>query len=119
MPRANENIIAKFMAQIDTGVSSLMSTNDPADATSPAMVNVKGSPAAMSAPKARTRIAMVIGHDNISDFSIEARLASLKSDQDTDDPVAFTLTDSVERPCSSALSAVATLTIPLGSSPAP
>src|SRR4249919_3130874 len=114
MPRANENIIAKFMAQIDTGLSSLMSTSDPADATSPAMVNVNGRPAATRAPNARTRIAIVTGHDSISDFSIEARLASLKSDHSTEDPVAFTLTDSVERPFRSSLSSVATLTIPLG-----
>src|SRR5664279_2224411 len=83
MPKANENIIAKFMAQIDMGVSSLMSTKDPAEATSPAMVSVNGRPAATSAPKERTRIAKVTGHDSISDFSIEPRLALLKSDHIT------------------------------------
>src|SRR3954447_9780252 len=101
--------MAKFMAQIETGVSSLTSTNDPADATRPARVSVRGSPAATSAPKARTRMAMVTGQDNISDLSIEWRLASLKSDHITEDPVGFTLTLSVERASSPPLRSVAAL----------
>ena len=46
MPSARANIIAKFIAQMETGTSSLMSTSEPAEATSPARVRISGSPAA-------------------------------------------------------------------------
>ncbi len=82
--------MAKFIAQIETGTNWLISTRDPADATSPASVRISGRPAATSAPKASTRIASVTGHEYSSDFSIADRLASLKSDQSSEAPVGFT-----------------------------
>ena len=90
MPSARANIIAKFIAQMETGTSWLISTREPAEATSPARVRISGSPAATSAPKASTRIARVTGQENISDFSIASRLASLKSDHSSEAPVGLT-----------------------------
>ncbi len=119
MPRASANIIAKFIAQIETGTTWLISTSDPAEATRPARVRISGSPAATSAPKARTRIASVTGHESISDFSIASRFASLKSDHSSDAPVGFTSTLPVDRPSSGPLRSSATRTISLGSAPAP
>ena len=55
---------------METGTSSLMSTSEPAEATSPARVKISGRPAATSAPKATTRIARVTGQENISDFRV-------------------------------------------------
>src|SRR6476469_273296 len=97
MPRASANIIAKFIAQIETGTNWLISTSEPAEATRPDRVRISGSPAATSAPKARTRIASVTGQENISDFSIADRLASLKSDHSSEAPVGLTCTPDVER----------------------
>ncbi len=119
MPRARANIMAKFIAQIDTGTSSLMSTREPAEATSPARVRISGSPAATRAPNASTRMAMVTGQETISDLSIASRLASLKSDHSSEDPVGLTWTPSTERSWSSSLRSVATRTISLVSAPAP
>ena len=96
MPRARANIIAKFIAQIETGTSWLISTSDPAEATRPARVRTSGSPAASRAPNARTRIARVTGQENISDFSIASRLALLKSDHSIEAPVGCTVTPSDE-----------------------
>ena len=119
MPRARANIIAKFIAQIETGTSSLISTREPAEATSPARVRISGRPAATSAPKASTRMASVTGQESISDFSIASRLASLKSDHSSEAPVGFTSTPSAARSCSGPLRSSATRTISLGSAPAP
>ena len=44
MPSARANIIAKFIAQIETGTSSLISTSEPAEATSPARVRMQRQP---------------------------------------------------------------------------
>ena len=77
---------------MDTGTKRLTITSDPADATSPARVSSSGSPAATSAPKARTRMARVTGHENSSEVSIALRLASLKSAQSCDAPVGVTCT---------------------------
>ncbi len=97
MPRARANIIAKFIAQMETGTSSLISTREPAEATNPARVRNSGRPAATSAPKASTRMAIVTGQETISDLSIASRLASLKSDQSSEEPVGLTCTPSTER----------------------
>src|SRR3546814_6772541 len=56
---------------------------------------------------------------SISDFSIASRLASLKSDQSSEEPVGFTCTPSIERSWRSPLRSVATRTISLVSAPAP
>ena len=96
MPSARANIIAKFIAQIETGTSSLISTREPAEATRPARVRISGRPAATSAPKASTRMARVTGQESISDLSIASRLASLKSDHSSEAPVGFTSTPSTE-----------------------
>ena len=90
MPRARANIIAKFIAQMETGTRWLISTSEPAEATSPARVSSSGSPAATSEPKARTRMARVTGQENISEFSIASRLAVLKSVHSTEAPVGLT-----------------------------
>lgn len=119
MPRARENIIAKFIAQIETGISSLISTSEPAEATRPARVRISGRPAATRAPKASTRIASVTGQETISEVSIASRFASLKSDHSSEEPVGLTCTVSVESPWSSSLRSVATRTISLVSTPAP
>ena len=119
MPSARENIIAKFIAQIDTGTISLISTRAPAEATSPAKVSRSGRPAATKVPKAITRIARVTGHDSISEVSIASRFAALKSDQSTDEPVGFTDTASVESALSDPLRSVAARTISFVSAPAP
>ena len=119
MPSASANIMAKFIAQMETGTSWLISTSDPADATRPDRVSSSGSPAATSAPKARTRIARVTGHENSSDLSIASRLASLKSDHSRDDPVGLTSTPEVDRSSSGPLRSSATRTISLVSAPAP
>ena len=104
---------------METGTSSLMSTREPAEAISPARVRIRGSPAATRAPKASTRIASVTGQDTSSDFSIASRLASLKSDHSSEDPVGLTSTVAVDSPWSSSLRSVATRTISLVSAPAP
>ena len=119
MPRARANIIAKFIAQMETGTSWLISTREPAEATSPARVRISGSPAATRAPKASTRMASVTGQENISDLSMASRLASLKSDQSSEAPVGLTWTPSTERSCSGPLRSSATRTISLVSAPAP
>ena len=106
MPSARANIIAKFIAQIETGTRSLISTSEPAEATSPARVSTSGRPAATRAPNASTRIARVTGQENISDFSIASRLASLKSDHSSEAPVGLTSTPSPERAWSGALEVV-------------
>ncbi len=119
MPSARANIIAKFIAQIETGTSSLMRTSEPAEATNPASVRSSGRPAATRAPNASTRIAMVTGHENSSDLSMASRLASLKSDQSREDPVGLTWMPSTDRSWRSPLRSVATRTISLVSAPAP
>ena len=63
----------------------------PAAVMRPARVSSRGSPAATSEPKASTRMARVTGHESISDFIIAVRLAVLKSDHRTEDPVAVTV----------------------------
>ena len=119
MPRASANIIAKFIAQMDTGTISLMRTNEPAEATRPASVSNRGSPEATNAPNASTRIASVTGHETSSDFSMAPRLASLKSDHSSDEPVGLTWTPSLENSWSGPFRSVATRTISLVSAPAP
>ena len=83
---------AKFIAQIDTSKSCAASHRAPADATSPTMVSISGSPAAINAPNASTRIPRVTGHESTSDFIIADLLASLKSDHMPDAPVRLTVT---------------------------
>jgi hypothetical protein len=78
---------AKFMAQIETSPSWAAMKSDPAEATSPMIVSISGSPAATSAPKASARIASVIGQEYSSDFIMALRLAALKSDHMADAPV--------------------------------
>src|SRR5487761_2150422 len=90
MPRARANIIAKFIAHTEMGVNLVSRSSMPAAVMRPARVSSRGSPAATSEPKARTRMARVTGHESISDFIMAAWLAALKSDHRTEDPVAVT-----------------------------
>ncbi len=62
---------------------------------------------------------MVTGQETISDFSIASRLASLKSDQSSEEPVGLTWMPPTERSWRSPLRSVATRTISLVSAPAP
>ena len=119
MPSASENIIAKFIAQMDTGTNSLIRTRHPAEATSPDMVSTSGSPAATRAPNASTRISMVTGQEYSSEDNIAWRFASLKSDHRTDAPVGFTCTSAVETLLSLSLRSAATRTMSFVSAPAP
>ena len=64
----------------------------PAEATSPRIVSISGSPAATSEPKASIRITSVTGQESSSDFIIALRLASLKSDHMPEAPVRLTST---------------------------
>ena len=119
MPSASANIIAKFIAQIDTGVKWSISTRVPAEAASPATVSRSGSPAATSVPKASTRMPRVTGQDSSSDLIIASWLAVLKSLHIMEEPVALTWIVVVDRAVSGPFRSSAALTISLVSAPAP
>ena len=63
MPSASANIIAKFIAQIDTWPSLVARNSTPAEATSPRIVSISGNPAATSEPNASSRMTSVTGHE--------------------------------------------------------
>ncbi len=115
MPSARANIIAKFIAQIEIGESSVPRYRTPAERTSPVIVSISGRPAATREPKARTRIASVTGQEKSSDFSIASRLASLKSDHMPAAPVRLASTPGAAAAASSDLRPSAAATIPFGS----
>jgi hypothetical protein len=119
MPSARANIIAKFIAQIDTGVRWLSSTRAPAEAASPAIVSSSGIPAATSDPNASTRIARVTGQDTSSDFIMASWLAVLKSLHSTEAPVAATVIPSPDNAARGSFRSSAARTISVGSAPAP
>ncbi len=119
MPSASANISAKFIAQIETSSNRVARYSDPAEATSPRIVSISGSPAATSEPKASTRITIVTGQLKSSDFIIAVRLAVLKSDHMPLAPVSETWTPSPCRRCSSVLRSSAARTMVLASAAAP
>ncbi len=63
---------------METGVSSVARTRAPAAIIKPTMVSRRGRPAATRLPKTITRMAIVTGHDSISERSMADLLASLK-----------------------------------------
>ena len=119
MPSAKANIRAKFIAQIEIGVTLVKRSSKPAALKRPAIVSNKGSPAATSEPKASTKMASVTGHENNSDLIMAVRLAVLKSDHSTDAPVAVTVIPCEPSAARGAFKASAARTIVLGSEPAP
>ena len=68
--------------------------SEPAEATSPTIVSIRGSPAATSEPNASTRIAIVTGQEMSSDFIIADLFASSKSDHIPAAPARLTFTPS-------------------------
>src|SRR5665648_157375 len=87
---------AKFIAQIETGMSLVVRYSDPAAAISPTIVSINGRPAATSDPNASNRISRVTGQEITSDLSIANRFAALKSDHIADAPVRCTCTPAPE-----------------------
>ena len=80
MPSASANISAKFIAQIEIGITRVPRYSRPAADARPIIVSISGSPAATSDPNASSRIPRVTGQEMTSDFIIAVRLAALKSD---------------------------------------
>ncbi len=119
MPSASANISAKFIAQIEMSSSWVARYSEPAEATSPRIVSINGSPAATSDPKASTRMTIVTGQLNSSERIIAVRLAVLKSDHIPLAPVSETCTPSPCRPCSCVLRSSAARTMVLASAAAP
>ncbi len=119
MPSAKANIRAKFNAQMETGVTSVASTSAPAATRSPTMVSRSGRPAATRLPKTMMRMAIVTGHDSISERSMADRLASLKLAHSALSPVRVTEMPGRESCCSGTARAPAAFTMALGSAAAP
>ncbi len=90
-----ENISAKLSAQIDTGARWFARTSAPAAMSRPAMVSMRGRPAAIRLPKAMTRMAGVTGQESTSERIMAARLAELKSAHGALSPVRARLTSRV------------------------
>jgi hypothetical protein len=112
-PSASANIRAKFIAQIEIGMTSVPTTSSPAADASPIIVTISGSPAATSDPNASSRIPSVTGHEITSDLIIAERLAALKSDHMPAAPVRWTWTPPADSPASLPFSESAARTIPL------
>ncbi len=106
MPSASANISAKFIAQIEIGMTRVPRYSDPAAASRPIIVSISGRPAATSEPKASSMMPSVTGQEMTSDLSIAERLAALKSDHMPGAPVRLTTTAPLDRPCSVPFSAV-------------
>ena len=119
MPSASANMSAKFIAQIEISKPCVSSASRPADVTRPRIVSINGSPAATSEPKASTRMIIVTGQENSSDFIIAVRLAVLKSLHMPEAPVKDTVVPPVLSACSLPLSESAAATIAVGSPRAP
>ncbi len=119
MPSASANISAKFIAQIEMSITWAPRKSEPAEATSPRMVSMSGSPAATSEPNARSRMPSVTGQEISSDLSIADLLASLKSDHMPEAPVSDTWMPSPASSASGALRSSAARTISLESAAAP
>ncbi len=83
------------------------------------IVSISGSPAATSDPNASTRIAIVTGQLNSSDFIIALRLASLKSLHSPLEPVSATVVPPPDRSRSGPFRSSAARTIALVSPAAP
>jgi hypothetical protein len=118
MPSAIANIIAKFMAQMDTSANCPTTNSNPPAPRRPAIVSSSGRPAATSVPKAASSSASVSGHDSISDLSIAALLAPLKSDHIAAGPVRRTASPGADSRARRVLSLPAASTIPRGVAPA-
>ena len=82
---------------METGVNLVAITRAPAATSRPAMVSIRGSPAATRLPKAMTRMTMVTGQDSISERSIAERLAVLKLAHRALSPVRVTETRGRQR----------------------
>ncbi len=75
MPSASANISAKFIAQIEIGITSAPRYRAPAAASRPSIVSISGRPAATREPNASSMMPSVTGQEMTSDFSIAERLA--------------------------------------------
>ena len=85
------------MAQIDTSANCPLRNSSPPAPRSPAIVSSSGRPAATRVPKAKSSSASVSGQDSISDLSIAALFAALKSDHIAAVPVRRTATPGADR----------------------
>ncbi len=83
------------------------------------MVSRSGRPAATRLPKTMTRMAIVTGHDSISERSMAERLASLKLAHSALSPVRVTETPGRDSCWSGPSREPAAFTMALGSAPAP
>ena len=110
---------AKFSAQMDTGVTWVVSTRAPAATMRPTMVSSSGRPAATRLPKTMIKMAIVTGHDSISERSMAERLALLKSAHRALSPVSVTEMPGRARFESGPLRESAAFTMALGSAAAP
>ena len=119
MPSASANMSAKFIAQIEISKPFVRRASRPAEATRPRIVSISGSPAATSEPKASTRMIIVTGQENSSDFIIAVRFAVLKSLHMPEAPVKETVVPPVPSARSLPFSESAAATIAVGSPPAP
>ncbi len=86
MPSARANIIAKFIAHTEIGMTSLRDQSAGGGDESGHVSN-SGSPAATREPNASTMIAKVTGQENNSALIIASWLALLKSDHSAEEPV--------------------------------
>jgi len=111
MPRARANIIAKFIAHTEIGLTVFSSTSPPAEAIKPAKVSNSGRPAATREPKASTMMTSVTGQENSSAFSIASWLALLKSLHRAEDPVGYTSIPLPAKAVSGALSSSTAFTM--------
>jgi hypothetical protein len=93
--------------------------NEPAAATSPASVSINGRPAATSEPNASTRIAIVTGQENSSDFIIAVLFSWSKSDHMPAEPARSTRTPGEPSAASGPLSSSAARTMPFALRAAP
>ncbi len=83
---------AKLRAQMDTGATLSASTRAPAATRRPAMVSIRGRPAATRLPKAMASMAMVTGHDSSSERIMAEWLAELKLAHSALSPVRVAVT---------------------------
>ncbi len=104
---------------METGVTSVKSTRAPAATNRPTIVRRRGSPAATRLPNTMTRMAIVTGHESISERSMADRLASLKLAQSALSPVRVTEIPGRASSCNGRARAPAAFTMALGSAAAP
>ncbi len=97
----------------------VVSTSAPAATMSPTMVRSRGRPAATRLPNATIRMAIVTGHESISERSMAERLTLLKSAHNALSPVSVTETPGGDSFARGVLRASAAFTMALGSDAAP